>query len=327
MKANFSILSRAILSVGLAALAVGCSKAPTDAKVTSDIQAKLGADSGLQDKQIAVQSANGTVTLSGTVETEAERDAAAKYAASEPGVRTVINNLQVGTTQANAQPAPQQEPAPSSQAAKPASSKRHHRSERHEQEMAQANPPADQSQYSQPQAPPPAADAQPPAPAAQQPATPPPPPEPAPVTVPSGAVLSVRLIDTIDSATAQDGDTFHATLDAPLAVDGNVVVPAHYEVEGHVVNAQASGKFRGQALLVLQLDQLKVNGRVYNIQTDQFKQETSARGKNTAEKVGAGQSREQFLVGSLAEVKARRSARLQEQAPEAEFRPRAKSPI
>jgi hypothetical protein len=108
------------------------------------------------------------------------------------------------------------------------------------------------------------------------------------VTVPSGVVLSVRLVDTIDSGTAQSGDTFHATLDAPLTVDGAVVVPAHYEAEGHVVNAQASGKFKGQALLVLQLDRLKVGDKSYNIQTDQFSQKTGSRGKNTAEKVGAG---------------------------------------
>ncbi len=127
-----------------------------------------------------------------------------------------------------------------------------------------------------------------PAPAPQAPAAPPPPPEPQKVTVPSGAVIPVRLVDTIDSATAQTGDTFHATLDAPVAVDGDVVIPAHYDVEGHVVNAQASGKFAGRALLVLQLDRIKVGEKYYNIQTDQFKQETGSRGKNTAEKVGGG---------------------------------------
>jgi hypothetical protein len=98
----------------------------------------------------------------------------------------------------------------------------------------------------------------------------------------------VRLIDTIDSATAQTGDTFHATLDAPVAVEGDVVIPAHYDVEGHVVNAQASGKFAGRALLTLQLDRIKVGDRYYNIQTDQFNQQTGSRGKNTAAKVGGG---------------------------------------
>jgi hypothetical protein len=95
-------------------------------------------------------------------------------------------------------------------------------------------------------------------------------------------------VDTIDSATAQTGDTFHATLDSPLAVDGEVVVPAHYDVEGHIVAAQASGKFAGRALLELQLDRIKVGDRWYNIETDHFKQETGSRGKNTAAKVGGG---------------------------------------
>jgi hypothetical protein len=101
-------------------------------------------------------------------------------------------------------------------------------------------------------------------------------------------VIPVRLVDAIDSATAQVGDTFHATLDAPVAVDGDVAIPAHYDVEGHVVNAQASGKFAGRALLELQLDRIKVGEKYYNIETDHFKQETGSRGKNTAEKVGGG---------------------------------------
>lgn len=284
MKARLSFISRTLVCTALLALGLACNKAPNDAKVTSDIQGKLAADSGLQDKQLTVQSANGTVTLSGNVDNQAERDAAAKYAASEPGVRTVINNLQIGPTQsAAAQPAQQPAPAPVPVNSKQTASRRHHRSEQPKQ-MAESTPPPDQTQHAA-QSQPPVPD---PPPAQAQPAAPPPPPQPQPVTVPSGAVLSVRLIDSIDSATAQPGDTFHATLDAPLAVDGDVVIPAHYDVEGHVVNAQASGKFAGQALLALTLDRLKVGDKVYPIETDQFSQKTSSRTKNTAEKVGAG---------------------------------------
>jgi hypothetical protein len=92
-----------------------------------------------------------------------------------------------------------------------------------------------------------------------------PPPEPQKVTIPSGVPLAVRLVDAIDSATAQTGDTFHATLEQPVAVDGDLVIPAHYDVDGHVVNAQASGKFAGRALLELQLDRIKVGDRWYNM--------------------------------------------------------------
>lgn len=288
MKASPTHVVRIALLISALALAVACTKAPNDAQVTSNIQSRLGADSGLQNKQIGVQVANGAVTLSGTVDDDAQREAAAKYAAAEPGVKQVINNLQVAPAMADAKPSPESEaaeatppsapepakPAKSAPRAKPSYKKAH--------QMAEAEQPAPAEQASAP--------AQPAQRLAQapQPASAPPPPEPVKVTIPSGTAVPVRLVDAIDSATAQTGDTFHATLDAPIAVDGDVVIPAHYDVEGHVVNAQASGKFAGRALLALQLDRIRVGSRYYNIQTDQFSQQTGSRGKNTAAKVGAG---------------------------------------
>ena len=98
----------------------------------------------------------------------------------------------------------------------------------------------------------------------------------------------MRLVDTIDSETSQPGQTFHATLDSPLSFEGDVAIPAGYDVEGHVVDVKSAGKFAGQSLLTLQLDRISVGGKYYNIQTDQYKRQGSSRGKNTAEKVGAG---------------------------------------
>jgi hypothetical protein len=275
MRAKLPNLWQAAACAALLALSVACTKTQNDAQVVSDVQAKLGTDSGLQNKQITVQSADGTVTLSGVVDNDAQRDAAARYAASEAGVKKVIDNLTVGKAQASAKPSPQSTPKRTVQRFTPP---RRLKARSEPQEIAQAdNPPASPAEQS---APPP------PDPAAQAPATAPP--QLATVTVPSGTAIVVRLIDTIDSATAQTGDKFQATLDAPIAIDGDVVVPAHYEVQGHVVNAQASGKFAGQALLALQLDRIKVGEKSYDIETDQFSQKTSSRGKNTAEKVGAG---------------------------------------
>lgn len=277
MKAKFSNLWQAAACAALLALSFACAKPRNDAEVVSDVQAKLGTDSGLQNKQLTVQSSNGTVTLSGVVDNDAEREAATKYAASEPGVKTVINNLQVGTTQASAKPSPESTP---DRTIHRSTLPRRRKARSEQQEMVRAdnppNPSADQ----------PASPA--PYPAQQAPSIPAPPPQLATVTVPSGTAIVVRLIDTIDSATAQAGDKFRATLDAPIAIDSDVVVPAHYDVEGHVVNAQASGKFAGQAMLVLQLDRIKIGDKSYDIQTDQFSQKTNARGKNTAEKVGGG---------------------------------------
>jgi hypothetical protein len=282
---NTRSVLRVVLLTSVLAFAFACTKAPNEAQMTSDIQTKLGSDSGLQNKQINVQAANGTVTLSGNVDTDAQREAASKYAASEPGVKQVINNLQVAPMTAGSEPAqpsppPSAQPEPTRSRPSPSSKKHSRKSEQdYRSDMSQSTP----AQNNQPTE---TANAQPAA--TQTPAPPPPPPEPQKVTVPSGTALPVRLNDTIDSATAQTGDTFHATLDSPIAIDGEVVVPAHYDVEGHIVAAQASGKFQGRALLELQLDRIKVGDKWYNVQTDHFKQETGSRGKNTAEKVGAG---------------------------------------
>ncbi len=268
----------AMLVVGLA-LTVGCTKAPSDAQVTSDIQNKLSTDSGLQGKQLGVDTANGSVTLSGTVDNEAQRHAAAKYAASIPGVKQVVNNLTV----ASATPAPapaSEEPAPA-RAAKP-----HPSAPRHRAIPSSAKSMEPQSGSSMASAAPAATPEPAPAPAAVT--TPPPPPPPQKVTVPSGTTLAVRLVDTIDSETATAGQTFHATLDSPLSVDGDVVIPSGYDVEGHVVDVQSAGKFQGKSLLKLQLDRIAVGSKYYNIQTDEYSRTGSSRGKNTAEKVGAG---------------------------------------
>jgi hypothetical protein len=290
MKTVFSLSVGTTLLGTVLALGAGCAKAPTDAQVASNIQSKLAADSGLQNKQVTVQAANGTVTLSGTVDNDAEREAAAKYAGSAPGVKLVVNNLQVAPMAATDRTSAEGDPvltarqieALPKKAMKPSPTKKTHptsASQNSSNQMAQAAPPAEGMAPTSA----PSGDSAP-----QAATAPAPPAEPAKVTIPSGASLAVRLVDTIDSATAQTGDTFHATLDVPVAVDGDVVIPAHYDVDGHIVNAQASGKFAGKALLELQLDRIKVGDRWYNVETDHFKQETGSRGKNTAEKVGGG---------------------------------------
>jgi BON domain len=269
MKARFSLYLIVLLTIF--AITVGCSKAPTDAQIATDVQNKLNTDSGLQGKQLAVQAANGSVTLSGQVDNDAQRDAAARYASSEPGVKQVVNNLQVAPP-----PAPVAAQAPPPEQPKPSPApKRHHKVSKDEDDSSSAVAPV--------------AQATPPSAPALAPAAPaPPPPPPQKVTIPSGTTFAVRLVDAIDSETATQGQTFHATLNSPFAVDGDTVIPAGYNVEGHVVTVQSAGKFAGQSLLVLQLDRISANGKFYNIQTDQYKKQGSSRGKNTVEKVGAG---------------------------------------
>jgi hypothetical protein len=274
MKARLSLYLSALVLLTIMAVTVGCSKAPTDAQIATDIQNKLNTDSGLQGKQLIVQVDKGSVTLSGEVDNIAQRDAAARYASGEPGVKQIVNNLEV------AAPPPMQAQSPPPQQPVAAAPQKHRRKESKNKEHNSEPAPEEVAQM------PPAPTALPPAPAA--PVALPPPPPPQKVTIPSGTSLSVRLVDAVDSETATQGQTFHATLNSPLAVDGAMAIPTGYNVEGHVVSVQSAGKFAGQSLLVLQLDRISAAGNFYNIQTDQYKKQGSSRGKNTAEKVGGG---------------------------------------
>ena len=286
----------------LLSLASSCARKPDDAKISSDIQNKFSQDSGLSGKQLTVQASNGVVTLGGTVDNDAQRDAASRQAASVAGVKEVVNNLQVGsapqTAAAAAPVATEISNAPAPDAVRPdreGSGQRKSKKNRVAKNSGESENSANDSNSSQMNADNKSAALQPPPQITPLPANdtaasqaPPPPPAPRKLIIDQGTQLAVRLIDPIDSEKNQTGDTFHATLNTPLTSDGEQAVPAGVEVVGHLVDVKSAGKFKGQSVVVLQLDSLSAGGKTYNLQTDQYRKEGKSRGKNTAEKVGGG---------------------------------------
>ena len=304
MKRNSPLILSILLAV-IFGIGVGCAKKPDDTKISSEIQSKFSQDSGLGSKQLAVKAESGVVTLSGTVDNDAQREAAGKQAASVAGVKTVINNLEVsnvGKPSAEAEMAPPAAAAPAASAPSDnppppglrkapktsKSTKARHDSGASKKSADDAGSETEVNSDSAPQQAsndnmaPPAENTK----TAQEP--PPPPPAPKKLIIDQGTQLTVRLIDPIDSEKNQTGDTFHATLNAPLTSDGEEAVPAGVELVGHLIEVKSAGKFAGQSSVVMQLDSLTSGGRTYNIQTDQYSKKGSSRGKNTAEKVGAG---------------------------------------
>lgn len=275
----------------LALLAAGCRGSRSDSQVASDVNNKIFSDSKVPDKQITVSSNSGVVTLSGTVSSDAVRSAAAADAGQIDGVKTVVNNLEVGaTTASNIPPQPQDTMQPNTQPAPPA---------REETSRANAgykkfrpNPQGNSSDNSgdnglrttvPPQDDNSAAVNTPPP---VQAPTPPPPPQK--VTIPAGTQFSIRLNDEVDSEKAQVGDTFHGSISAPISIDDQMVIPTSADVEGRVVDVKSAGRFAGGSLLTLQLTKLVMNGKSYSIQTDQWSKSGTGRGKGTATKVGGG---------------------------------------
>lgn len=72
-----------------------------DAWITTKIQSKFFLDADVKGRDINVDTKNGVVTLNGTVESDAEKQAAATIAQETDGVTRVNNQLKVDTTAQN----------------------------------------------------------------------------------------------------------------------------------------------------------------------------------------------------------------------------------
>jgi hyperosmotically inducible protein len=68
-----------------------------DASITTAIKAKYAADPEVKAHEIDVDTANGEVTLSGNVDSNAVRQEAVQIARNTDGVRSVTDNMQVGS--------------------------------------------------------------------------------------------------------------------------------------------------------------------------------------------------------------------------------------
>jgi hypothetical protein len=105
--------------------------------------------------------------------------------------------------------------------------------------------------------------------------------------------------NTIDTKTANAGDTFTGTLAHPVAVHGEVAIPAGARVVGTVVNSKSPGKFKGEGTLSVALTSITVNGVPMNIQTSTYTVTVKGKGKRSAAMTGGGAGGG-ALIGGLA---------------------------
>jgi hypothetical protein len=90
---------------------------------------------------------------------------------------------------------------------------------------------------------------------------------PQPVIVAAGMKLTVKLGDDLGSKTSQTGQSFSATLDRDVIVDGQTAIPAGANVSGTIVSARPFGKYAGEANLTLKLTSVNINNIDQNIAT------------------------------------------------------------
>ena len=107
-----------------------------------------------------------------------------------------------------------------------------------------------------------------------------------PIVIEAGTILTVTLDQSVSSKTNNEGDSFDASLAAPVAVGEKVVLPNGTKATGKVTLAHSAGRFKGNAALGLTLDSITLNGKTYPVQATSVEEAGKGRGKRTA--VGAG---------------------------------------
>ena len=107
------------------------------------------------------------------------------------------------------------------------------------------------------------------------------------------------MIDGVDSERNTVGQTFAASLDEPVRVNGEIVIPRGADVMVKLVDDRQSGKLTGKTTLTLDLMSVKVHGRMVDVNTETVTEESSSRGARTA-KVAGGTAILGTIIGAAA---------------------------
>jgi len=137
----------------------------------------------------------------------------------------------------------------------------------------------------------------------------PPPPPPPPArrddfddrgVIPQGTVLTIRMIDSVDSERDYVGKTFQASLDEPvLDPSGRTLVPRGADVVVKLVDDVQSGKIEGRTVLTLDIVSLRVNGREVDVDTVAITEQSNSRTARSGKVIG-GTAALGAIIGAIA---------------------------
>ena len=286
-----------------------------DAQVEASVLKALAGAPDLANEAITTTTVYGVVTLSGSVQTEALRTEAETLTSRTPGVQKVVDEMTI-PGEAAAQPTPEtgsavadaQNSNPQLQSdgtmAPPAATSPNQASGpnyapgapeyRQPYTGRQAAPPSGQPQASYP------GGYGPPQGYGQQSGYPPQQaynsaPQPyggqeagVSVTVPAGALLRMRINQTLDSQHAKAGQHFDGIVVNDVVADGAVAIPRGASVQGVVVDAKSSGALAGRGELSLQLTQVTLGGKIYPITSDVWAHNAGDKGVQTINSTAIG---------------------------------------
>ena len=108
------------------------------------------------------------------------------------------------------------------------------------------------------------------------------------LVIPAGSHIAVTLRQAVGSKISQPGDTFTASVAAPVTVGGVTLIRAGSTASGTVVDAKPLGRFKGGAVLSLRLDTVRVQGASYQVASSTIERVEAGKGKRTGGLIGGG---------------------------------------
>ena len=84
--------------------------------------------------------------------------------------------------------------------------------------------------------------------------------------IPQGAHVALKMVNSVSTRTAREGDYVYMTTATPIAAGGRVVVPVGSYVQGVVSKSVRSGRVSGRAELAIRIERMTLaDGRVIQI--------------------------------------------------------------
>jgi hypothetical protein len=106
--------------------------------------------------------------------------------------------------------------------------------------------------------------------------------------IPSGTTVKIRMIDRLSSEETQIGDTFAASLEEPITVNGRELYPKGANVSGRVVDVRKSGRLSEPGELDLVLTTVSTGRSAASISVEPLVMKGESHAKSNAGKIGGG---------------------------------------
>src|SRR4051812_14239256 len=104
--------------------------------------------------------------------------------------------------------------------------------------------------------------------------------------IPAGTLIRASMVDNLSSETARAGETFQASLEDAITVNGQVIFPRGSQVNGSVVAVHPSGRLSDPGALQLSLNSVNNGSQTGHITTEPLLVRGESHTQSNVEKIG-----------------------------------------